>query len=122
MNSLLLALYWHLSMTVPHALAQVFNGPGLEGGVVAAAQIEGPLHGTLREVILLLLYRVLSFLALAGVAMVIVAGAMLVISGGSDEMKEKAKKIIMYVAAGIIIILLARAFVGFFLYGLFFSW
>ena len=94
--------------------AQVFNGPGLEGGVGTAAGIDGPVQRPLRAVILLILRYVLDFLALAAVIMVIVAGIFLLFSGGDDAAKDKAKNIIKFVIIGLIIILLARVIVGFF--------
>jgi hypothetical protein len=100
------------------ATAQVFNGPGLEGGVNEAGLINGPVKAPLRQVILSMLYKALSFLALAGIVMVIIAGFMFVLSAGKDEVKDKAKKVIIYVVIGLIIVLLARAGVGFFLNGL----
>ena len=118
MNTLLVSLYGSLSALATGASAQVFNGSGLEGGVNEAAAIEGPAHGTIREVILSMLYTVLSFLALASVIMVIIAGIMMVMSGGKEETKERAKKIILYVIIGLIVVLFARAVVGFFLNGL----
>ena len=114
MNTLLLHAYFFASK----ASAQVFNGTGLEGGVNAAAQINGPLHVSLREIILSFLYKALGFLALAGVLMVIAAGFYLVLSAGSETAKDKAKTMILCVVIGIVIIFLARSLVGFFLYGL----
>lgn len=114
MNTLLLHAYFFLS----RASAQVFNGPGLEGGINEAAQIEGPVHMTLRNFILSLLYKVLGFLGLAGVVMVVVAGLYLILSGGSDTAKDTAKKIILYVVIGLVVIFVARSLVGFFLVGL----
>ena len=112
--SYLFPLYW----TITQASAQVFNGPGIVGGVGVAQQIDGPLNMTLRDIVLNFLYKALGFLALAGVIMIVVAGFMMVLSGGDDTTKDKAKKIILYVVIGIIIIFLARAVVGFLLTGL----
>ena len=115
---LLLSLYWNVSTVVSRASAQVFNGPGLEGGVSEAAQINGPIQGTLREAILSMFYKALGFLALAAVVMVVAAGIVMVLSGGNETAKDRAKKIILYVVIGLIIVLIARALVGFFLNGL----
>lgn len=100
------------------AYAQVFDGPGLQGGVDVAGTINGPLHGTPREIILTYLYAVLSFVALLGVVMIVIAGIILMVSAGRDDWKDWCKKIILYTVIGIIIILLARLLVGFLLYGL----
>ena len=114
MNSLLISSYFLLS----RASAQVFNGPGLAGGVAEAGVIEGPVHGSLRGVILSFLYKALGFLALAGVVMIVIAGFTFVLSGGSDTAKDRAKKMILFVVIGLIVILFARTVVGFFLNGL----
>lgn len=56
---------------------------------------------------------VLNFVLLLAVVFVIIAGIRLIVSGGDEGEKDKAKKTIIYVIAGIIIILLARAIVSF---------
>ncbi len=114
MNSLLISSYFLLS----RAHAQVFNGPGLEGGVAQAGMINGPVQAPLRDVLLSFLYKALNFLAFAGVVMIIIAGFTFVLSGGSETAKDRAKKIILYVIIGLIVVLFARAGVGFFLNGL----
>lgn len=111
MNSALISVYF----LVTKAAAQVFNGPGLAGGVEEAGLIEGPIQTPLRDAILTMLHKALGFLALAAAVMLIVAGLMLIFSGGSDTAKDRAKKTVLYVAIGLLVILLARASVGFFL-------
>ncbi len=102
------------------ALAQtVFNGPGLQGGVKEAGTISGPVHSSLREVVLTLLRRVLDYLALAAVVVIVGAGVYLVVGGGSEDSKNKAKTIILYTIIGLLVVLLARAVVGFVMYGIF---
>ena len=114
MNTLLLSAY----LLVSRVSAQVFNGPGLHAGVQEAALIEGPVHAPLRVIILSFLYKALFFLGLAAMVMMVIAGFTFVLSGGSDTAKDRAKKIMIYVAIGLIVILFARAAVGFFLNGL----
>ncbi len=96
------------------ASAQVFNGPGLEGGVNVAATIQGPAQGSAYDVVLRITLFVLSFLALAGVIAIIIAGIFLVVSGGSEDARERAKKIIIYVIVGLVLVFFARLIVGFF--------
>lgn len=67
-----------------------------------------------RDIILEALKLVLDFLALAAVIFIIIAGIRLIVSGGSDEQKDKAKKTILYVIIGLLIVLFARVIVGFF--------
>lgn len=118
MLSRILSSIAYASMTAQMAIAQVFNGPGLQGGVGEAGFIQGPAKAPLRQVILSMLGKVLNFLALASVVMIVIAGVIFIMSSGKDEAKDRAKKIILYVALGLVIILLARAGVGFFLSGL----
>jgi succinate dehydrogenase/fumarate reductase cytochrome b subunit len=56
---------------------------------------------------------VLDFILLIAVVYVIVAGIRLIVSGGDEGQKDSAKKTIIYVIVGIIIILLARVIVSF---------
>ncbi|MSR86852.1 hypothetical protein EXS70_01630 [Candidatus Peribacteria bacterium] len=114
----LLWLFLTLRGLLPRAMAQVFDGPGLEGGVDVATLIDGPLHGTLRFVILEFFYKALGFLALAAVVMVVAAGFYMVVGQGAEDSKEKAKKIILYVVIGLIIVFVARSVVGLFLNGI----
>lgn len=94
--------------------AQIFNGPGLGGGVSAASTIDGPVNQPLRVVIVRMLRYTLDFLALAAIIMIVVAGLYLVFSNGDEESAKKAKTIVKYVIIGLIVILLARLLVGFF--------
>lgn len=55
---------------------------------------------------------VLSFLGLIAVIFIIYAGYLYVIDGGGDGQKDKAKKIIIYVSIGIIVILASYALVN----------
>jgi hypothetical protein len=99
--------------------AQVFNGPGLTGGVSQAGAVRGPVKGTLRDVILQLLYKVLGFLSLAAVVVIIGAGIYLVVGFGSEDSKTKAKNIIIYTIFGLLIVYFARSIVGFINNGIF---
>ena len=101
-----------LTFLVQRASAQVFNGGSLVEGLEHASGIGGLAKGDLREVLLHVLIFVLNFLALAAVVAIVVAGIYLVVGGGSDESKEKAKKIVLYVIIGLLVILFARVIVG----------
>lgn len=102
------------------ALASVFNGGGLQGGIGIAGQIEGPLDSSgsgpdaIRNPIVSLLNTVLSFLALAAVITIIIAGLYLIFSNGNEDAKGKAKTIILYTIIGLLIIFFARLIVGLF--------
>ena len=82
------------------------NLPDIEGSAAT--------NGDIRGVIVDLLRFVLTFLALAAVVFIVIAGIRLIVSGGSDDQKDKAKKTILYVIIGLLIILFARVIVGFF--------
>ena len=68
---------------------------------------------TIRSVVLHILGIVLNYLALVAVIFIVVAGIRLIVSQGDDTAKDKAKKTILYVAIGLIVILLARVAVQF---------
>ncbi len=92
------------------ALAQGFAGdiPAIPG-TPSAVDEQG-----IRDIILRALQFVLDFLALAAVIFIIVAGIRLIFSQGADEQKDKAKKTILFVIIGLLVILFARVIVGFF--------
>ncbi len=62
---------------------------------------------------------VLNFLAILAVIFIIIGGIRLIVSQGEEQAKEKAKKTILYVVIGLIVVLLARVIVGFFTGGAF---
>ncbi|MBT5237582.1 hypothetical protein HOL63_04450 [Candidatus Peregrinibacteria bacterium] len=92
-------------------IAQVYQGPGIVGGIDQAQAILGISNGDLRLTILALLRLVLSYMGLVAVIVIVIAGIMLVVSGGEESTKDKAKKIIFYTIIGLIIILFASAIV-----------
>lgn len=116
--TVLLALFASPLFLSP-ASAQVFGGPGLEGGVDAGGDIDGPLNASLRDIAEYMLRYVIDFLALAAVIVIVVAGIWLVVGTGSDDSKTKAKTIIIYTIVGLLVVLLARAVVGFITIGIF---
>ena len=56
---------------------------------------------------------VLDFITLIGVIYVIIAGIRLIVSGGDEGEKDAAKKTIIYVVVGILVIIFARVIVTF---------
>ncbi len=93
--------------------AQVFDGPGLIGGVELADNVEDlPDADNPRQTVVDILEAILNFVALIAVIMVIIAGFYLVLSMGNEEQRDKAKRIILYTLAGLIVILFARIIVG----------
>ncbi len=96
------------------ALAAVYGGGGIQQGISAAAGIGGISSDTsLVSIILNVIAYVLDIILLVAVVALIVAGIYLIVSNGDEGNKDKAKKIILYVIIGIIIILFARLIVSF---------
>ncbi len=106
--------------TVTHTaqvtLAQVYNGPGLEAGVGAAAGVQGPLRGSIDQTVVNVINTILNYVALAAVIAIIVAGLYMILTGGAQA--DKAKTIIIWTIVGLIVILLAKVIVNF-VYSLF---
>ena len=67
---------------------------------------------SLRQFILNILNFFLSFLGLLGTAAIIYAGYLMVAGAGDDSMHEKGKKILMYAAIGVIVVLTSFALVN----------
>jgi len=94
------------------ASAQVFDGPGIQGGLGAAGGVADLPTGDVRSTIIRILSTILSFLALAAVITIIIAGIILILSLGNDDSKDRAKRIIFYTLIGLAIVLFARVIVG----------
>ncbi|MBI1812482.1 hypothetical protein HY285_01655 [Candidatus Peregrinibacteria bacterium] len=92
------------------------SGTALASGIGPLPATPGPGSGdpaALRALIVRLLQLVLSFLALAAVVFIIIAGIRLIVSQGEEEQKNKAKKTIIYVVIGLIVVLFAKVIVNF---------
>ncbi|MEK7218994.1 MAG: hypothetical protein AAB728_06050 [Patescibacteria group bacterium] len=96
---------------VPASNAATFGGGGLDGGVDQAGEIGVP-NVDLRDLIIHIIEIVLNFVAIIAVAVVIYAGILLIISLGDDTRKDQAKKAILYMAIGLVIIILSRIIVS----------
>lgn len=92
-------------------LAQFYNGPGILGGLQQAQAVGGVTDTNIRSVILDILLAILLYMGLAAVVVIVIAGIWLVVSVGDEQAKEKAKKIILYALAGLVVIALAAALV-----------
>ncbi len=80
----------------------------------APPSVPGLNSGTdLKQTIVDVLVIALDFVLLIAVVFVVVAGIRLIVSSGDEGEKDKAKKTIIYVIVGIIVILLARVIVTF---------
>lgn len=63
--------------------------------------------GDLKEGIEIVIKKVLDFMTLIAVVMIVIAGIRYIISQGEESEKDKAKKMIIYVIIGLLIILIA---------------
>jgi succinate dehydrogenase/fumarate reductase cytochrome b subunit len=95
---------------IPAAVFAQIGGPNPNVGNLPAPQAGGV---NIRTIILNILTWVLNFLALLAVVYIVIAGIRLIVSQGEDEQKGKAKKTILFVIVGLIVIILARIIVGF---------
>ena len=100
------------SPRLPVLSAAVYSGEGIESGMQS---IEGIETGDPREVIGNIVNKILGYVALIAVVMIIIAGLYLILGMGNDTAKETAKKIVIYTIVGLILILLAKAIVMFFI-------
>lgn len=108
---LLLASKATLIAAVVHgtALAQTFGDiPSESDGFAPGTGAQG-----IRDAILKVFKTVLSFLALAAVIVIVIAGIRLIVSQGEEEQKNTAKKTILYAVIGLILVLAARVIVSF---------
>lgn len=100
-------------VSVGSALAQGSTAGTLGGfPTVLPGSDQGNANG-IRRIVVNLLNIVLNFLALVAVIFIVIAGIRLIVSQGEEEQKNKAKKTIIYVAIGLIVILLAKVLVNF---------
>jgi hypothetical protein len=95
----------------PCPASPCYGGSFTDG--IDAAGSNLPLEGNLdiNEVVLRIINFILDVILIIAVLAIIVAGVYLIVSNGDDAQKEKAKKIVMYVVIGIILILFSRAIV-----------
>lgn len=91
----------------------VYNFLGADNPNFAGATGIRGVQGTdIRATIISIVDNVLNFLGLIAVVAIIIAGLYLIFSFGNDEGKDKAKNIVIYTVAGLILILLAKLIVA----------
>jgi|TARA_B100001964_G_C14127575_1_gene551267 hypothetical protein len=93
------------------ALAQVYSGGGVKAGVSAASGT-GVSDVSLKSLIGNIVDQALLFVSLLAVTVIIIAGFYLILGMGSDSSRETAKKIIIYVSVGLLVIILSKLFVN----------
>lgn len=104
-----------LGLLPMRAAAAVFDGPGVAGGLNAAASISGLSHRPIRELAVRIIINVLNFLTLVAVIVIVAAGVWLVLGFGEETSREKAQRMITYTVVGLVIVFLARLMVSFIL-------
>lgn len=113
-----IALYEGSALAQPHStrvtVTQVYNGPGLQPGADSLG-VQGIQGGDLRATIANIVNKILTYVALIAVIVIIIAGLYLILSLGNDSAKDTAKKIVLYTAIGLILILISKALVMFFI-------
>ncbi len=90
------------ALSIGHAFAALAD-PATMGGLSGETNIV--------TIIAKIITTILDFVLIIAVAYVIYAGIRLIMSGGDESAKDSAKKTIIYVVIGIIVVLLARVIV-----------
>ena len=90
-----------------------FHGEGLLAGIELARAIQTGGPADFRQALTSLLFEVLSFVGLAAVISIIIAGMCLVFGGATEESRNRAKKIVSYTLVGLLVIILSSEFVAF---------
>ena len=92
--------------------AQIYGGPGITGGAELAGRVVN--SRDFRSTVINYINIVLSFMALAATVVIIIGGIMLIFSLGEDTARDKVKKMVIFVAIGLVIILLSQGAVKIF--------
>lgn len=100
------------------ALTLALLSPGTAVGSVLGGAEEINVGGggvSLFDSIVNITKTVLTYMTLIAVVMIIIAGIMLIFSLGEDSTRDRVKKMVIYVIVGLLLILVARAFIIFIL-------
>ena len=88
-------------------------GGGVGQGITAAGSIVGLSHRTVRGLTLNILNTVFDIVGLSTLVALVAAGFMFILDWGNDQLKERAKKAMLYCIIGLVILLLIRAIISF---------
>ena len=92
----------------------VYGGGGITDGIANALGLGGISRiSTIRELIVAIINFILDIILLLAVGAIIIAGVYLIMSNGEEGQKDKAKNIVFYAIAGIILALFSRVIVLF---------
>ena len=104
-----LGLMLALVLTVDVGFAQMINPLDRPSNLTDATTMFG---GSFRTALTTIVNYFLFFLGLLATIMVIYGGFLYITSGGDDAGAEKGKKILMYAAIGLIVVLISYAVVN----------
>ena len=90
----------------------VFQGLDFGAALTAEDKPDIAVSSEFRQAVVGVINYILTFLGLAAVVFIIYAGILLVTAAGEEKNVETAKKIIIYAAVGIVIILLSYSIVN----------
>jgi hypothetical protein len=110
-KNLALAILLSLNLIATPVLAASSTGT-IDDSCSDFQKQNGMCEGTLRDMILKILNWFLFFLGLVATGFCIYGGFMYVTSAGNDQNIEKAKKLIIYAAIGIIVIMLSAVLIN----------
>lgn len=102
-----------LARSATFATSMLVAGQAWAANTIGNIPDIGGSNADIRTTIVNIIKAVLNFMALVAVVLIVIAGIRLVISQGDEGEKDKAKKTIVYVIIGLIVIVLARAIVQF---------
>ncbi len=103
-------IFWLANAGSALATNAIYGGGGISAGVSSASDT-GVSDTDLRQLIGDIVDEALLYVSLIAVAVIIIAGFYLILGMGSDNSRETAKKILIYVAVGLLVILLSKLFV-----------
>jgi len=96
---------------LPATFAAFYGGGGVQEGVEEAGRVTG--DSDLRSVIQATLDHGIAIMGAVAVLAIVIAGVMLVVQGGDESTRQRAIRAVIYVVAGLILILIASAIVTF---------
>lgn len=98
-------------LKIRNAYAQVWQGGDVQSGISEAEAIETGGGGDIRESVTSILFEVVSYVGLAAVTVIIIAGIMLVVGGANSEIQSRARRIILYSLIGIVVMIVSAGIV-----------
>ena len=92
-------------------MAAVYGGTTIKDGLLKMSGLGLASTLSITDLIITIITFILNIVLILAVLAIIVAGVYLIVSNGDEGQKDKAKNIVLYAIAGIVLILLARVIV-----------